>query len=92
MCDKCGCGEAKTEDSFEEKVKEVIESVRPALQGPGFALVTQGGGRGEGLTAPSFGTAQDIAQQRCWLFGRHKKIKKIGKILRKHHVLAQKNG
>ena len=43
MCDKCGCGEAKTEDSavrrpqadFEEKVKQVIEAVRPALQDHG---------------------------------------------------------
>jgi len=35
MCDKCGCGEADTEKTFHEKVKEVIESVRPALQGHG---------------------------------------------------------
>ena len=35
MCDKCGCGEANTEKTFQEKVKEVIESVRPALQGHG---------------------------------------------------------
>ena len=35
MCDKCGCGEAKTENSFEERVKQVIEALRPALQGHG---------------------------------------------------------
>ncbi|MFQ6034624.1 MAG: NifU family protein [Sedimentisphaerales bacterium] len=38
MCDKCGCGEAnppEAEKTFQEKVKEVIESVRPALQGHG---------------------------------------------------------
>ncbi len=35
MCDKCGCGEAKTEKSFQEKVQDVIDSVRPALQGHG---------------------------------------------------------
>jgi Fe-S cluster biogenesis protein NfuA len=35
MCDKCGCGETEAEKTFEEKVKEVIESVRPALQGHG---------------------------------------------------------
>jgi len=35
MCDKCGCGEAKTEKTFEEKVKEVIDAIRPALQGHG---------------------------------------------------------
>ena len=33
MCDKCGCGQ--TDKSFEDKVREVIESVRPALQGHG---------------------------------------------------------
>jgi len=35
MCEECGCGEAGTEKTFEEKVKEVIEAVRPALQGHG---------------------------------------------------------
>jgi len=35
MCDKCGCSETNTEKTFQEKVKEVIESVRPALQGHG---------------------------------------------------------
>ncbi|MHC4664568.1 MAG: NifU family protein [Planctomycetota bacterium] len=35
MCEHCGCGQAGTEKSFEEKVKEVIEAVRPALQGHG---------------------------------------------------------
>ena len=33
MCDKCGCGQ--TDKSFADKVREVIESVRPALQGHG---------------------------------------------------------
>jgi len=33
MCDKCSCG--KAEKSFEDQVREVIESVRPALQGHG---------------------------------------------------------
>ena len=35
MCEKCGCGEAKSEKTFEEKVKEVIETVRSALQSHG---------------------------------------------------------
>jgi Fe-S cluster biogenesis protein NfuA len=35
MCDKCGCSEAEAEKTFEEKVKDVIDSVRPALQGHG---------------------------------------------------------
>jgi len=40
MCDKCGCGsdagsETNVEKTFDEKVKDVIESIRPALQGHG---------------------------------------------------------
>jgi Fe-S cluster biogenesis protein NfuA len=35
MCEKCGCSEANTEKTFEEKVQDVIESIRPALQGHG---------------------------------------------------------
>ena len=35
MCEQCGCDAANAETSFEDKVKEVIESVRPALQGHG---------------------------------------------------------
>ncbi len=35
MCEQCGCGETNTQQTFEEKVKDVIESVRPALQSHG---------------------------------------------------------
>ena len=35
MCEQCGCGETNTQRTFEEKVKDVIESVRPALQAHG---------------------------------------------------------
>lgn len=35
MCDKCGCSEVGKEKTFEEKVQDVIESIRPALQGHG---------------------------------------------------------
>jgi len=35
MCEKCGCGETNTEQSFEDKVKKVIEAVRPSLQSHG---------------------------------------------------------
>ena len=35
MCENCGCGGAETEKSFQDKVGEVIEMVRPALQGHG---------------------------------------------------------
>jgi Fe-S cluster biogenesis protein NfuA len=35
MCQQCGCGEQNTEASFEQKVKDVIEDIRPGLQGHG---------------------------------------------------------
>lgn len=36
MCEQCGCGETNTEQTFEEKVKDVIDStIRPALQSHG---------------------------------------------------------
>ena len=35
MCDKCGCGETKTEKTFQDQVQEVIDTIRPALQGHG---------------------------------------------------------
>jgi len=35
MCEQCGCGQVNTEKTFEEKVKEAIESIRPALQSHG---------------------------------------------------------
>lgn len=36
MCEQCGCGETGTQQSFEQKVKDVIDSIiRPALQGHG---------------------------------------------------------
>ena len=35
MCDKCGCGETSAEQTFEEKVKNTIESIRPNLQSHG---------------------------------------------------------
>lgn len=35
MCENCGCSETNEEKTFEEKVKEVIELIKPALQGHG---------------------------------------------------------
>jgi Fe-S cluster biogenesis protein NfuA len=36
MCEKCGCGETNTQQTFEQKVEDVIESViRPALRSHG---------------------------------------------------------
>jgi Fe-S cluster biogenesis protein NfuA len=35
MCETCGCSGSETEKSFQDKVGEVIEMVRPALQGHG---------------------------------------------------------
>ena len=35
MCDKCGCGANNTELTFEEKVKNIIEAIRPSLKSHG---------------------------------------------------------
>jgi len=38
MCENCGCDEAnkaKNENTFEEQVSEIIESIRPSLQAHG---------------------------------------------------------
>ena len=35
MCDECGCSKAETEKTFEEKVKDTIEVIRPSLQAHG---------------------------------------------------------
>ncbi|MHC4394714.1 MAG: NifU family protein [Planctomycetota bacterium] len=35
MCEQCGCGDDKTEQSFEEKVKNIIDAIRPNLQSHG---------------------------------------------------------
>ena len=35
MCDKCGCSEANTDQTLEEKVKDTIENLRGALQSHG---------------------------------------------------------
>jgi Fe-S cluster biogenesis protein NfuA len=36
MCEQCGCGETNTQQTFEQKVKDVIDSIiRPALRGHG---------------------------------------------------------
>lgn len=34
MCEQCGCNNSKT-DSFEQKVKAIIEAIRPNLQSHG---------------------------------------------------------
>ena len=35
MCEECGCSETNTEKTFEEKVKSIIEAIRPNLQSHG---------------------------------------------------------
>jgi len=35
MCEKCGCGETNTQQTFDEKVKNIIEAIRPNLQSHG---------------------------------------------------------
>ncbi|GAG37962.1 unnamed protein product, partial [marine sediment metagenome] len=35
MCENCGCSEANTEKTIEEKVKDTIEAIRESLQSHG---------------------------------------------------------
>jgi len=35
MCDACGCGDSNVEQTFEEKVQDVINAIRPNLQSHG---------------------------------------------------------
>lgn len=35
MCEQCGCGPDSNEQTFEEKVKDVIDAIRPNLQSHG---------------------------------------------------------
>jgi len=35
MCEQCGCGDKKTQNAFEQKVKTIIDSIRPNLQSHG---------------------------------------------------------
>jgi Fe-S cluster biogenesis protein NfuA len=35
MCEACGCSEANTDQTFQEKVKDTIENLRGALQSHG---------------------------------------------------------
>lgn len=35
MCEHCGCSGSETEMTFEQSVKDVIETIRPSLQGHG---------------------------------------------------------
>ncbi len=35
MCEQCGCGQANTDPGFEEKVRNIIEAIRPNLQSHG---------------------------------------------------------
>ncbi len=35
MCDKCGCGQSGEEKTLSQKVKDIIDAVRPNLQAHG---------------------------------------------------------
>ncbi len=35
MCEKCGCSDSNTDKSFSEKVKDIIDAIRPNLQNHG---------------------------------------------------------
>lgn len=35
MCEQCGCGQTDSKPAFDEKVKDIIEAIRPNLQSHG---------------------------------------------------------
>jgi Fe-S cluster biogenesis protein NfuA len=35
MCEQCGCGQTGSEPTFDEKVKDIIDAIRPNLQSHG---------------------------------------------------------
>jgi Fe-S cluster biogenesis protein NfuA len=35
MCEECGCGDKKTQSTFEQKVQTIIDAIRPNLQSHG---------------------------------------------------------
>jgi len=35
MCEQCGCGDENTEKNFQQKVEEMIQVIKPMLQGHG---------------------------------------------------------
>jgi Fe-S cluster biogenesis protein NfuA len=35
MCEECGCSKTKTDQTFEEKVKMILDAIRPNLQNHG---------------------------------------------------------
>jgi len=35
MCETCGCGETNTEQTIEEKVRDIIDAIKPNLQSHG---------------------------------------------------------
>ncbi len=58
MCEQCGCGGESAEKTFEEKVKEVIESVRPALQEHGGDIELVGTEKGNTVMVRLQGACQ----------------------------------
>ncbi len=35
MCEQCGCGHNKDQETFEQKVKTILDAIRPNLQSHG---------------------------------------------------------
>ena len=38
MCDQCGCGDDNAEKTFQQKVEDMIEVIKPMLQGHGGSI------------------------------------------------------
>ena len=58
MCDQCGCGQVDAEKTFEEKVKEAVESIRPALQSHGGDIELVGTGQDNSVKVRLQGACQ----------------------------------
>ena len=62
MCESCGCSGAETEKSFQEKVADVIEMVRPALQGHGGDVELVGVGDNNTVKVRLQGACQGVSR------------------------------
>ena len=75
MCEQCNCGDTNAEKTFEEKVKEVLESVRPALQGHGGDVELVGTDQGFSIEkaqrdlnfTPNVGFEEGMQHVKDWL-------------------------
>ena len=58
MCEQCGCNHDKAQDTFEQKVKMIIDSIRPNLQSHGGDVEFVASEKGSTVKVRLQGTAQ----------------------------------